>query len=185
VCRPALPEPGRSHTLALAHMGGGVRTVPQPLPAALWSDLPHWCPSARHRTLPAAAGEIGRAVLRVLKRVLIVEDDACIREALAECVASMGVEVATARDGEDGLMSLRSAARPDAILLDLSMPRLDGHGFLSALRDDPVVATIPVVAMTAFNEGPRLPVYAFLKKPFDLDELAKILGRLASTASAA
>ncbi len=114
-----------------------------------------------------------------MRRVLIVEDDDGIREALAECVASMGVEVATARDGQDGLSVARAGSRPDAILLDLRMPRLDGHGFLSAVRADPALAGIPVIAMTAWHDQPRLPVYAFLKKPFDLDELAKILGRLA------
>ncbi|HEX9291714.1 MAG TPA: response regulator [Anaeromyxobacteraceae bacterium] len=120
-----------------------------------------------------------------MRRVLIVEDDEGIREALAECVASMGVEVATARDGQDGLSVVRAGSRPDAILLDLRMPRLDGHGFLSAVRADPALASIPVIAMTAWLDQPRLPVYAFLKKPFDLDELAKILGRLATAARAA
>ena len=116
---------------------------------------------------------------RVLERVLIVEDDAGIREALAECVASLGLEVATSPDGEDGLARIRAASRrlPDVILLDLRMPRLDGNGFLGALRADPATAGIPVVAMSAC-EAPRLPVRAFLEKPFDLDELAKLLARL-------
>lgn len=120
-----------------------------------------------------------------LERVLIVEDDAGIREALAECVASLGVEVATSSDGEEGLERIRgSRLLPDAILLDLRMPRLDGDGFLRALRANPATAEIPVVAMSAC-EAPHLPVHAFLEKPFDLDELAKILTRLGRERNAA
>jgi len=48
-----------------------------------------------------------------------------------------------------------------------------------------VLESIPVIAMTACNDQPRVPVYAFLRKPFDLDGLAKVLGRLATSASAA
>jgi CheY-like chemotaxis protein len=113
-----------------------------------------------------------------LERVLIVEDDACIREALAECVASLGVEVVTSEDGKAGLERLRAGRLPDAILLDLRMPRLDGNGFLRALRANAATAAIPVVAMSAWGEAPHGPVHAFLEKPFDLDELAKILTRL-------
>jgi CheY-like chemotaxis protein len=120
-----------------------------------------------------------------LRRVLIVEDDACIREALAECVTSFGVEVATARDGLEGLERMRSEPRPDAVLLDLRMPRLDGHGFLAALHADPTLAAVPVVVMTAWHDRPQLPVRAFLKKPFDLDELAKILVRIGQELPAA
>ena len=119
-----------------------------------------------------------------LSRVLIIEDDPGIREALAECVASFEVQVSTARDGLEGLERLRADPAPDAVLLDLRMPRLDGDGVLTALREDPALRAIPVVAMTGFVEPPELPVHAFLKKPFDLDELAKVLLRLGREARA-
>ncbi len=113
------------------------------------------------------------------KRVLIVEDDDGIREALAECVTSLGIEVATARDGQEALERLRAATvAPDVLLVDLRMPRLDGHGLLAALHADEKLARIPVVSMTAWNERPRVPVRAHLSKPFDLDELARLLSRL-------
>ncbi len=120
-----------------------------------------------------------------LRRVLIVEDDACIREALAECIASLGIEVITSPDGQDGLEKLRPGRLPDAILLDLRMPRLDGNGFLAALRANPATADIPVVIMTASHEKLHGPVCAVLEKPFDLDELAKILTRLGRERKAA
>jgi CheY-like chemotaxis protein len=119
-----------------------------------------------------------------LSRVLIIEDDASIREALAECVASFEIAVTTARDGLEGLEQLRAGPIPDAVLLDLRMPRLDGDGVLAALREDPVLRDIAVVAMTGWLEPPRFPVRAFLRKPFDLDELAKILLHLGKENSA-
>jgi CheY-like chemotaxis protein len=113
-----------------------------------------------------------------LGRVLIVEDDVRIREALAECIASLGIEVVTSADPESGLSELRPGRLPDAILLDLRIPRLEGSGFLRALKADPATADIPVVAMSTWGEEARHAVRAVLEKPFDLDELAKILTRL-------
>jgi CheY-like chemotaxis protein len=130
-------------------------------------------------------GERDIRVEHELRRVLIVEDDACIREALAECVASLGIEVITSADGQDGLEQLRPGRLPDAILLDLRMPRLDGNGFLVALRANPATADIPVIVMTASHDQLQGPVRAFLEKPFDLDELAKILNRLGREGKAA
>ncbi len=120
-----------------------------------------------------------------LQRVLIVGDDDGIREALAECVGSLGVEVVTARNGDDGLDRARAGARPDAILLDLRIRRLDSSSFFAALRDDATLADIAVVAMTASSDHPALPVRAFLKTPPDLNELAKILRRLGGERPAA
>ena len=111
-------------------------------------------------------------------RVLIVEDDAGRREALAECVASLGVEVATASGPGEGLAAARSGPRPDAILLDLFMPRLEGHPLLAALAGDGSLSDVPVVAMTSGRGRSEIPVRARLRKSYDLDELAKVLVRL-------
>jgi len=123
------------------------------------------------------------AVERELRSVLIVEDDAGIREALAECVATLGLEVATARDGRDGLDQLHAGMRPGAVLLGASMPHLDGHRFLEAVRSDADLAEMAVVDMFTSRDRPALPVNAFLEKPFDLDELARVLRRLGAQKS--
>ena len=113
-----------------------------------------------------------------LERVLIVADDASIREALAECVASLGIEVATSPDGRDGLAKLRGGgALPDAVLVDLGTGRLDGRSFVEALRADAATSGITVVALNAPRGARRPPVRAAVAA-FDLDELAKILARL-------
>jgi CheY-like chemotaxis protein len=115
----------------------------------------------------------------VAKRVLVVEDDLEIREAIAGCLEDLGVEAIRARDGVEGLERLATEEAPQAILLDLCMPRLDGHGFLAAMRQNPAYAEIPVISMTAAtHHAPVRDASAHLAKPFDFDELARILASL-------
>jgi CheY-like chemotaxis protein len=89
--------------------------------------------------------------------VLLVEDNPgdvdLTREALEE--ADPRVRLAVARDGEEALAVLRregahaGAPRPDLILLDLNLPRLDGHAVLAAIKADPALRAIPVVVLTS------------------------------------
>ena len=81
-------------------------------------------------------------------RVLIVEDDPDARELLRRAVVSAGHVAHLAVDGEDGLTAL-GEKRPDMILLDLMMPRLDGFSFLEAIRSKAEHADIPVIVVTA------------------------------------
>jgi len=111
-------------------------------------------------------------------RVLIVESDPRIREALAECVASLGFSVSTAQDGVEAVAQLRAGKPPVAVLLDMQLPMLNGNGVLHVMRGDPRTAAVPVIALTQVGESPLLPVDAQLRKPFDLDEIAKRLARL-------
>ena len=109
--------------------------------------------------------------------VLVVEDDHELREALSELIESHGVRVEAARDGAEGLDILRAGLEPRAVFLDSRMPRLDGAGVLAAMREDPALASIPVVWMS--GDGRQRPaVAAHLEKPFDMDELVAVLGSL-------
>ena len=112
------------------------------------------------------------------KRVLVVEDDLEIREAIAGCLEELGVEAVRARDGLEGLERLADGPAPQAILLDLCMPRLDGHGFLARMRQNPAFAEIPVISMTAATHMAMPEASAHLAKPFDFGELAQILASL-------
>ncbi|HEU0052229.1 MAG TPA: response regulator [Longimicrobium sp.] len=113
------------------------------------------------------------------KRILVVDDEDDIRE-VAQLSLEMiaGWEVIPARSGEEGI---RRAAeeRPDAILLDVMMPDLDGPATFRRLRDDPATASIPVLLLTARAQaGDRerlegLGVAGVLAKPFDPMELAR------------
>jgi CheY-like chemotaxis protein len=118
-------------------------------------------------------------VQAIAKRVLIVEDDETIREAIALSLEQLGVEPIQAGDGIEGLARLADGPPPQAILLDLCMPRLDGRGFLAAMRQDPALADIPVVSMTAATQAAApAGTEGHLTKPFEFDELARILASL-------
>jgi two-component system, chemotaxis family, chemotaxis protein CheY len=112
------------------------------------------------------------------RSILVIDDDAAMREALEEVLRDMGIHVHAAADGQEGLERLRAGPRPCAVLLDMKMPRLDGEGFLRALRADPHLRDLPVVTMSGDDAEPALEVAAWLHKPFDLDELARILASL-------
>src|SRR5262245_51298579 len=83
------------------------------------------------------------------KRVLIVEDDMEIREALALVLRDEGYRVDVSDNGLSALEQLRAGLAPDAIVLDLNMPVMDGWQFRTEVRRDARWASIPVVAVSA------------------------------------
>jgi CheY-like chemotaxis protein len=118
------------------------------------------------------------------RRILIVEDDADIRAALAEAMSDAGIEVVVAEDGVDALEQLRHGVRPAVILLDLRLPRLGGQEFLEELRADVRFEQVPVITMTAGTsraEGDE--IVARLRKPFDLQDLREIVESLFDAAA--
>ncbi len=84
------------------------------------------------------------------KKILIVEDEEDIREAIAEAVAGAGYEVKTAENGRIGLDTALEW-KPDLILLDLVMPFIDGHEVLRVLREDEWGETVKVIVLTAMD----------------------------------
>lgn len=118
---------------------------------------------------------------RATGHVLIVEDDAGAREALAQILLAAGYDVATADDGAQALAYLRAAPRPCVIVLDLMMPVLDGWQFRAEQRQDPAVAAIPVVVATAAERAEQnaaaLGVDDYLTKPIDVERLLTVIGR--------
>ncbi len=102
--------------------------------------------------------------------LLIVDDDANIRESLRDRFAARGHDVSTAVDGKDALVKIRRD-RPDLVLLDIQMPELDGIGVLQKLQQDGIDVT--VVVITAFGTVDRAVqamkngAYDFIQKPFE------------------
>ncbi|HET7752315.1 MAG TPA: response regulator [Anaeromyxobacteraceae bacterium] len=103
--------------------------------------------------------------------ILVVDDDPDNREAVAASFARLGCCVATARDGVDALEQL-SRRRVCLVMLDMNMPRLDGAGFVRAVRGG-VRPDLPIVTMSAGEDCVRPEaVRQHLKKPFDPEVLA-------------
>jgi CheY-like chemotaxis protein len=114
--------------------------------------------------------------------ILIVDDYADNRELLRLMLEGAGHHVCEAEDGRAGLEMALSLI-PDLILVDLSMPKLDGWGVLRELRADERTRRIPCVAVTAFANGERDHVRAkgfdgYLPKPFRRTELIEMVERL-------
>jgi CheY-like chemotaxis protein len=113
------------------------------------------------------------------KPILVVEDDADIREALVGILRDEGFTVVEAAHGEEGLAQLR-AHGPALILLDLMMPIMNGWQFRQAQLADPAIAGVPVVVISADasvrDKAASLGATAFLRKPIDLDKLLEIVG---------
>ena len=108
-----------------------------------------------------------------MKRVLIVDDEDDIREVAALSLeATSDWTILTASSGREGLVTAASE-RPDAILMDVMMPEMDGPTTFKQLQQNPITARIPVVLLTAKVQGvdqrrfAGLGVAAVLFKPFD------------------
>ncbi|HTJ68658.1 MAG TPA: response regulator [Actinospica sp.] len=111
-------------------------------------------------------------------RVLVVDDNDVIRQLIAVNLELEGFEVHLAEDGMDCIEQLERV-QPDAITLDVVMPRLDGFATLARLRGSVATKTLPVVMVTACAQdsdlarGRELGVQAYLTKPFDPAELVR------------
>lgn len=103
---------------------------------------------------------------------MLVEDDHDVSEAVQDLLLGAGYETLHATDGQEALEKLRLAvALPSVILLDLMMPRMNGWQFLALQREDPRLASIPVVIMSARPEENLPGVRCYLCKPFEPTEL--------------
>jgi two-component system, cell cycle response regulator DivK len=119
-------------------------------------------------------------------KVLIAEDNPVNRELLRELLEGRGYEVEEACDGEEALVMVERA-RPNAVLLDLGMPKLDGYGVIKKIREDNKLVDLPVMAVTAYAmRGDREKILAagfdgYLSKPINAvllgEELDKLLGK--------
>jgi len=109
-------------------------------------------------------------------RVLVIEDEEPIRSALAECLEDAGCEVITAANGREALALLRSGAPlPNLIFLDLIMPEMDGYQFREEQKQDPRLAHLPVVVVSAVGNSPAVDARRVLRKPVGLDTLLETL----------
>ncbi len=105
--------------------------------------------------------------------ILLVEDDPDVAETVRSLLRAFGYDAEVAIDGNFGLRALRAGLRPALILLDLTMPNMDGHRFLELQREDAELSQIPTLVITAEPQmtAERLGVAGCLRKPFDPEVL--------------
>lgn len=115
------------------------------------------------------------------KRVLVVEDDADLRNLLRSILEGEGYDVDAAHDGYEALRRLDHRA-PDLIVLDLMMPRLDGAAFVAQLEQMGLRPGIPILVLSAAERGAdearRIGAEAYVSKPFELLALLDQIARL-------
>ena len=120
------------------------------------------------------------------EKILIVDDDADIREVLSDRLETMGFEIAVASDGIEGLDAVRREA-PDLVLLDLRMPQLDGFGVLEVMRKEGMETVVVVITAHGSVEkavaAMRLGAYDFLEKPFDTGRIEVVLDKALTQAA--
>jgi two-component system, OmpR family, alkaline phosphatase synthesis response regulator PhoP len=127
------------------------------------------------------SGRIRNAHLR--NCVVLVDDEANIRETIAFILDAEGVEVATAADGVEGLAAVRRL-RPKVVLLDVMMPKMDGYEVCRAIRQDANLIGTYVIILTAkgqrSDELKALEIGAdmYLTKPFDDEVVLRVIGEV-------
>ncbi|MEA2701108.1 MAG: hypothetical protein QOI66_5379 [Myxococcales bacterium] len=124
-----------------------------------------------------------RSALRTEKakgRILVVEDEEMLRDAMGPFLEEAGYEVSFAENGKEALRRLYTEAIPALIVLDLRMPVMDGWEFRTIQRDDPKLGLIPVVAISAdgSSQASAISADAYLRKPVDGTELLSTIERV-------
>ncbi len=112
--------------------------------------------------------------------ILVVDDDAEIRESLTLALELEGYDVSAARHGGEAWRRLSGGEHPALVFLDLAMPVLDGAALLARMREDERLRAVPVVILTAFTslaESVAALAEACLFKPVDLDSVMSLAAR--------
>jgi CheY-like chemotaxis protein len=160
--------------------------APRPWKQGFWSEAPQEMWDAKlkvHKHLPPRVNpppnQAGRPLL------LVVDDEPVIREAAARCAEREGFHVIVAEDGPEGIVTAKEY-RPDVVLTDALMPRMDGREMCRRLKDDPRTGHAKIVVMTSLYKGQRYKsealaefgADAYLVKPLEAETLAKTLREL-------
>jgi CheY-like chemotaxis protein len=155
-------------------------------PAAAVAPFPafrQWCiddsPRGESPREAHAVGS-GEAAFAAGTWVLVVEDDRDCRDTLELLLRASGCAVKSTVDGLQALEMLKNSPAPAVILLDNLMPGMTGEEFLEARKDDPRLAEIPVVMLSAWDkstDGMPLKVDEFVQKPYDPERLLALVRR--------
>lgn len=116
-----------------------------------------------------------------MKKILLVDDSATMLLSLRQTLEMSGFSVNTAIDGESGLAALATGSKPDLIITDINMPKLDGIGFIQAVRKQPAFRFTPLLVLTTESqqakrdEAKRLGATGWLVKPVAAADLVRVV----------
>ena len=108
--------------------------------------------------------------------ILVIEDDPSVRTLLSKSLGARGYDITVAKDGIEGLTVIEGM-RPDLLIVDIMMPRLDGMTFVKAVKGNDATGPIPVIFLTAKNDpksmidGINVGAKFYVTKPFQIDDL--------------
>jgi two-component system OmpR family response regulator len=117
------------------------------------------------------------------RRILVAEDDAGVRDLIRTRLNAAGFDTHTAKNGVEALLRI-GELKPDALVLDINMPEMDGFGVLEVLRDSPIEVRLPVLVLTArhaaedVRRAVGLGAKDYLTKPFNDAQLLARVARL-------
>ncbi|HVT86619.1 MAG TPA: response regulator [Chitinophagaceae bacterium] len=120
--------------------------------------------------------------MAVKKKILLIEDNAPIRENTVELLELSDYEVIIAQNGKEGI-EIACIETPDLILCDIMMPEMDGYAVLKYIRNESPIRNTPLIFFTAssekkqLEEGLKMGADAYIVKPFDSDELIQLIER--------
>jgi two-component system chemotaxis response regulator CheY len=120
------------------------------------------------------------------KVILTVDDSRTMRDMLNLALVDAGFRVTQAVDGMHGLEVLRGSEAPDVIVTDINMPKLDGFGFIEAVRRDARFRAIPILVLTTEsdavkkNRARKAGATGWIVKPFDAVKLVEAIRRVAA-----
>ncbi|PDT80085.1 response regulator [Sinorhizobium sp. BJ1] len=166
---------GLSITRSFSRMIGGIVNVESEVGkgSVFTMEVPALC---KWETEEPRAAEPSQ-IIQPGRTALIIDDDPAARNLIAKALAEAGLASMQAASGAEGIAVAREY-RPDAIILDIIMPRQDGWSVLRTLKSDPELCTIPVILATILADrelGLSLGAVEYLTKPIDTDKLIRTI----------
>ena len=162
-------EPGKGSTFSFSLPAGDASQVSLPL------DLASVVRQLREQVVVTTPRTEGRQ-----PRILVVDDEANIRELLTQEFTEAGYAVSTVANGREAITEVRRQ-RPDLVVLDVMMPEMNGFDVAAVLRNDPQTQDLPIIILSIVQDrerGFRLGVDRYLTKPINTDLLFKEVGAL-------
>lgn len=118
------------------------------------------------------------------KQILIVDDSATMRQMVSFTLTSAGFEVVEAGDGQEAVGKLNGGAKPNLVITDLNMPKMDGISLIKAVRAMPTFKLTPVLMLTTESdeskkkEGQAAGATGWIVKPFNPEQMLKVIAKV-------